>query len=201
MESIKDIFKRGIIKENATFVMFLGLCPTLATTNSLANAIGMGVSVVIVLSLSNTIISLVKSIVPSNIRIPFYITIIATLVTILQIILSVIAPTIYDSLGIYLPLIVVNCIVLGRAEAYASENKVSASFFDGLAVGLGFLGALSLLGAFRELIGTGAIELLNIRMFDANNALAIIVQPAGAFLMFGILAWIINTIKSKKGVK
>lgn len=201
MESIKQIMKRGIFTENSTFVMFLGLCPTLATTNNLTNALGMGVSVLIVLTLSNTIISMVRKIVPDNIRIPFYITIIATLVTILQVALSISLPSIYDSLGIYLPLIVVNCIVLGRAESFASKNDVGSSLFDGIAVGLGFMFALALLGSFRELVGTGAIELINIRLFSSENALSIITQPAGAFLMFGILAWVINTVKNKREVK
>ncbi len=201
MESIKEIFKRGIIKENATFVMFLGLCPTLATTNTFTNAIGMGTSVIIVLALSNTVIATLKKLVPENIRIPFYITVIATIVTVLQIILSIVLPTLYESLGIYLPLIVVNCIVLGRAEAYASQNSVKSSFFDGLAVGLGFLLALSIIGFTRELFGTGIVSLLNFRLFSSDEAMSILVQPAGAFLMFGILAWIINTIKAKKEAK
>lgn len=199
MESIKDIFKRGIITENATFVMFLGLCPTLATTNNFTNALGMGISVLIVLTLSNVAIAMIKSIVPENIRIPIYITIIATLVTLLQVVLSLTLPALYKSLGIYLPLIVVNCIVLGRAEAYASKNSIKSSFFDGIAVGLGFMFALALIGFTRELFGTGAVALLNFRILSAETAMGIIVQPAGAFLIFGLLAWIINTVKNKKG--
>lgn len=201
MESTKQIFIRGIFKENTTFVMFLGLCPTLATTNNLTNALGMGISVLIVLSLSNTIISIFRKIVPNEIRIPFYITIIATIVTLLQIVLSIAIPSIYESLGIYLPLIVVNCIVLGRAESFASKNNSFQSLLDGVAVGIGFLLALALLGTFRELVGTGAVSLLNVRLFSQESALAIITQPAGAFLMFGILAWIINTVKAKKEAK
>ncbi len=193
-----DIFKRGIFKENPIFVLFLGLCPTLATSNNLSNAIGMGISVVIVLSISNTIIALLRKIVPENIRIPFYITVIATIVTILQIVLSIVMPSIYESLGIYLPLIVVNCIVLGRAEAFAAHNNVKNSFLDGLAVGIGFLLALSLIGFFRELLGTGQVALLNFRILDEDLAMSILTKPAGAFLVFGLLAWIINTVKSKK---
>ncbi len=198
---MKDIFKRGIFKENPTFVLFLGLCPTLATTNNFTNAIGMGVSVVIVLTLSNTIISLLKSFVPENIRIPFYITVIASIVTILQINLSIVAPSIYESLGIYLPLIVVNCIVLGRAEAFASQNSVTDSLLDGLAVGIGFLLALSLIGFSRELLGTGQVALLRFRILSEEQAMSILTQPAGAFLVFGLLAWGINTVKSKKEAK
>ncbi len=198
MENIKSIFKRGIISENATFVMFLGLCPTLATTNNFTNAIGMGVSVLIVLTISNMIISILKNLVPENIRIPIYITIIATVVTLLQIILSLTLPTLYKSLGIYLPLIVVNCIVLGRAESYASQNSVKNSVLDGISVGLGFMLALALIGFTRELLGTGAVEVLNFRVLSTENAMAILTQPAGAFLVFGLLAWVINTVKSKK---
>lgn len=201
MESFKSIMHRGIIKENPTFVLFLGLCPTLATTNSFTNAIGMGTSVLIVLVLSNTIISLIKNFVPNNIRIPIYITVIATLVTLLQIVLSIFLPALYDSLGIYLPLIVVNCIVLGRAEAYASQNPVKQSLYDGLATGLGFLFALAIIGFFRELLGTGSVSLLHFSILGPDEAMAILVQPSGAFLIFGMLAWIANTVKSKKGVK
>lgn len=198
MENFASIMKRGIITENATFVMFLGLCPTLATTNSFSNALGMGVSVLIVLAFSNTIISTLKKLVPVNIRIPFYITVIATIVTLLQIALSIFLPNLYSNLGIYLPLIVVNCIVLGRAEAYAAQNSIKNSFYDGIAVGLGFLIALSIIGFTRELLGTGQVALINFRILGSEEAMAILVQPAGAFLVFGILAWIINTLKSNK---
>ncbi len=186
---------RGIIKENPTFVLFLGMCPTLALTNNLTNAIGMGASVVIVLAITNTLISLIRKIIPGDIRIPVYITVIASVVTVLGMLMEAFLPALFESLGIYLPLIVVNCIILGRAEAFASENGVMDSFIDGIASGLGFLLGLTVLGFFRELIGTGAVELLNFRIMDANHAPVIFVESSGAFLMFGLIAWMVNTIK------
>ncbi|QEN03184.1 RnfABCDGE type electron transport complex subunit E [Thiospirochaeta perfilievii] len=189
---------RGIVKENPTFVLFLGMCPTLALTNNLSNAIGMGVSVVVVLSITNTLISLIRKIIPGDIRIPVYITVIASVVTVLGMLMEAYLPALFESLGIYLPLIVVNCIILGRAEAFASTNGVMDSFMDGIASGLGFLLGLSTLAFFRELIGTGAVELLNFRIIDAAHAPVIFVQSSGAFLMFGFIAWMINTIKLKK---
>ena len=192
---------RGIIKENPTFVLFLGLCPTLALTNNLSNAMGMGLSVVIVLAITNTFISLVRKWVPADIRIPVFITIIASVVTVLGMLMEAYIPALYESLGIYLPLIVVNCIILGRAESFASENGVMDSFVDGIASGTGFLVGLSVLGFTRELLGTGAVELLHFRLLDASHAPSIFVQSSGAFLMFGLIAWVINTIKDKKEMK
>lgn len=192
---------RGIIKENPTFVLFLGLCPTLALTNNLSNAIGMGISVVVVLAITNSIISLVRKVIPSDIRIPVYITIIASVVTVLGMVMEAYLPTLFESLGIYLPLIVVNCIILGRAESFASENGVMDSFVDGIASGVGFLLGLSALGFTRELIGTGAVELIGFRLIDANHAPTIFVESSGAFLMFGLIAWGINTVKLNKEQK
>lgn len=189
---------RGIIKENPTFVLFLGMCPTLALTNNLTNAIGMGASVVIVLAITNTLISLIRKIIPGDIRIPVYITVIASVVTVLGMLMEAFLPALFESLGIYLPLIVVNCIILGRAEAFASENGVMDSFIDGIASGLGFLLGLTALGFTRELIGTGAVELLKFRIIDANHAPVIFVESSGAFLMFGLIAWMVNTIKLNK---
>jgi len=189
---------RGIIKENPTFVLFLGLCPTLALTNNLSNAVGMGLSVVVVLVITNTIISMVRKVIPADIRIPVFITIIASVVTVLGMVMEAYMPALFESLGIYLPLIVVNCIILGRAESFASENGVLDSFVDGIASGLGFLVGLSILGFARELIGTGAVELLSFRIIDAKHAPTIFVESSGAFLMFGLLAWIMNTIKDNK---
>jgi electron transport complex protein RnfE len=154
----KTIFKNGMFKENATFVSFLGMCPTLATTGSVSSAVGMGLATLIVLVLSNFFISLIKTITPAEIRIPVYVIVIATLVKVIQILLQAYVPSVYSSLGVYLPLIVVNCIVLGRAEAFASKNSVGKSLLDGIAVGLGFLGGLTLLGLVREVVGTGAIS-------------------------------------------
>lgn len=195
MKSYKKDLYRGIIKENPTFVLFLGMCPTLALTNNLTNAIGMGVSVVVVLAITNTLISLIRKMIPGDIRIPVYITVIASVVTVIGMLMEAYLPTLFESLGIYLPLIVVNCIILGRAEAFASENGVFDSFIDGVASGTGFLLGLSTLAFFRELIGSGSIELLNVRLLDANHAPAIFIQSSGAFLMFGLIAWAINTRK------
>lgn len=189
-----DMF-RGIVKENPTFVLFLGMCPTLALTNNLTNAIGMGVSVVVVLAITNTLISLIRKIIPGDIRIPVYITVIASVVTVLGMLMEAYIPALFESLGIYLPLIVVNCIILGRAEAFASDHGVLDSFMDGIASGTGFLLGLSILAFFRELIGTGAVEMLHFRIIDANHAPVIFVESSGAFLMFGLIAWMINTLK------
>lgn len=191
-------FYRGIIKENPTFVLFLGMCPTLALTNNLTNAIGMGVSVVVVLGITNTLISMIRKLIPGDIRIPVYITVIASVVTVIGMLMEAYLPALFESLGIYLPLIVVNCIILGRAESFASENKVFDSFIDGISSGLGFLLGLSTLAFFRELIGSGAVELLRFRLIDANHAPAIFIQSSGAFLMFGLIAWTVNTIKLNK---
>lgn len=192
---------RGIIKENPTFVLFLGLCPTLALTNNLSNAVGMGASVVVVLAITNSIISLIRKLIPSDIRIPVFITVIASVVTILSMVMEAFLPSLFESLGIYLPLIVVNCIILGRAESFASENGVMDSFVDGIASGLGFLVGLSALGFTRELIGTGQVDMLRFRLIDANHAPTIFVESSGAFLMFGLIAWMINTNKLNKEQK
>lgn len=198
MKNYSSEMVRGIIKENPTFVLFLGMCPTLALTNNLTNAIGMGISVVVVLAITNTLISLIRKIIPDDIRIPVYITVIASVVTVLGMLMEAYLPALFESLGIYLPLIVVNCIILGRAEAFACNNEVMDSFMDGISSGLGFLLGLSTLAFFRELIGTGAIELLKFRLIDANHAPVIFVESSGAFLMFGLIAWMINTLKINK---
>jgi len=192
---------RGIIKDNPTFVLFLGLCPTLALTNNLTNAVGMGLSVVVVLAITNALISMVRKIVPADIRIPVYITIIASVVTVMGMLMEAYMPALFESMGIYFPLIVVNCIILGRAESFAAENGVVDSFFDGVSSGLGFLLGLSVLGFSRELIGTGAVDMLKFRILDANHAPTIFVESSGAFLMFGLIAWMMNTIKLNKEKK
>ena len=197
MKNLKERFRISLIDENPTFVSFLALCPTLGTTNSLSNAIGMGVSVLIVLVLSNSIIAAIKSYIPHNIRIPVYITIIATLVTIIQMLMETFIPSLYSTLGIFLPLIVVNCIILGRAEAYASKNNVKNSAIDGLTTGFAFLISLCVIGVARELIGTGSIELLNLTLWEPEQAISIFSQGSGAFLMFGLLAWAFNEFKVK----
>lgn len=189
---------KGLIKENPTFVLVLGMCPTLGTTTSLANGLGMGVSVLFVLIITNSVIALIRKIVPPEIRIPVYITVIALVVTLIEWTVQALAPDLYDSLGIYLPLIVVNCIILGRAEAYASENTIKDSFFDGMGMGLGFTLGLSTLGFFRELLGTGSVELLGFTLFDSYIAASFFIDAPGAFLMLGLIIGVINTVRIKK---
>lgn len=186
---------KGMFKENPTFVLVLGMCPTLGTTTSLNTALGMGLSVLFVLLLTNTIIASIRKIVPSDIRIPVYIVVIALVVTLIEWILNAYFNDLYNSLGIFLPLIVVNCIILGRAEAFASENTIFDSFFDGMGMGLGFTLGLSTLGFTRELLGTGQVQLLGFKLFESNAAASFLVQPAGAFLTLGMLIGIINTIR------
>lgn len=192
---------KGVFKENPTFVLVLGMCPTLGVTTSLSNAIGMGLSVLFVLILTNASISLIRNIVPEEIRIPVYITVIALVVTLIEWLLNAFVPSLYDALGIYLPLIVVNCIILGRAEAYASDNTIFDSVFDGIGMGLGFTLGLSTLAFFRELLGTGGVELLNFQIFDLSKAASFFIQPAGGFLMLGLIIGVINTIRLNKEKK
>jgi len=192
---------KGLIKENPTFVLILGMCPTLGVTTSLENGLGMGLSVLFVLILTNISISLIRNIVPNEIRIPVYIVVIALVVTMLEWILQAKFITLYNSLGIFLPLIVVNCIILGRAEAYASDNTVFDSIFDAIGMGLGFTLGLSTLSFVRELLGTGSVQLLGFTLFDSNVAATFLVQPAGAFLTLGLIVGIINTIKVDKAKK
>jgi len=192
---------KGLIKENPTFVLILGMCPTLGVTTSLENGLGMGLSVLFVLILTNTLISLIRKIVPADIRIPVYIVVIALVVTLLEWLLHAFIPNLYEALGIFLPLIVVNCIILGRAEAYASDNTILDSIFDAIGMGLGFTLGLSTLSFVRELLGTGSVNLLGFTLFDANVAASFLVQPAGAFLTLGLIIGIINTIKVGKQKK
>ncbi len=191
----KQNILKGLIKENPTFVLVLGMCPTLGVTTSLENGLGMGLSVLFVLMLTNAVIASIRKIVPDEIRIPVYIVVIALVVTLLEWFLNAFIPSLYDALGIFLPLIVVNCIVLGRAEAYASDNTVVDSIFDGMGMGLGFTLGLSTLAFTRELLGTGSVQLLGFTLFDANSAATFLVQPAGAFLTLGLLIGIINTVR------
>ena len=189
---------KGVFKENPTFVLVLGMCPTLGTTTSLENALGMGLSVVFVLVLTNAFIASIRKIVPNEIRIPVYIVWIALVVTLVQWLMNALLPDLYANLGIYLPLIVVNCIVLGRAEAYASDNTVIDSAFDGLGMGLGFTLGLSTLGFVRELLGTGRISLFDIQFFETSLGASFLVEPPGAFLILGLLIGIINTVRLDK---
>lgn len=188
----------GIIKENPTFVQTLGMCPTLAVTTSAINGCGMGLATTAVLVLSNAFISMLRKIIPDRVRVPAYIVIVASLVTIIQFLMEGYVPSLNSALGIYIPLIVVNCIILGRAEAYASKNPVLPSFFDGLGMGLGFTIALTILGMFRELIGAGTIFGFEIPLIS-EQPVSIMVLAPGAFFVLSCLVAIQNKVKSKKG--
>lgn len=194
MSKIKIILN-GIIKENPTFVLLLGMCPTLGTTTSAMNGMGMGLSTMFVLICSNVVISSVKDIIPDKVRIPAFVAIIAAFVSILELCMKAYVPALYESLGLFIPLIVVNCILLGRAEAFAAKNSPADSFFDGLGIGLGFTGALTLLGAVREFLGSGAV--FNISIFPDNYGSLIFILAPGAFIALGFLIAIINKLKTK----
>ena len=185
----------GLIKENPTFVLMLGMCPTLGTTTSALNGMSMGLATTFVLICSNVAISLLKNLIPDQIRIPGFIVVIATFVTIIHMAMEAYLPALYDSLGLFIPLIVVNCIVLGRAEAFAAKNNPFASLCDGLGIGLGFTFGLTLLGIVRELLGTGA--LFSLRVFPEEYGVLIFVLAPGAFITLGYLIAIINKIKVK----
>ena len=195
----------GLIKENPTFVLTLGMCPTLAVTTSAINGIGMGLSSTVVLVMSNLMISLLRKIIPDGVRMPAFIVIVASFVTMVQFLMQGYLPSLYDSLGIYIPLIVVNCIILGRAEAYASKNPVLPSAFDGLGMGLGFTCAITILGAVRELIGAGTIlstgssALVTIPESVYTPASIFILAP-GAFFVLAMCIAIMNKIKAKHGM-
>lgn len=188
-------FTKGIIKENPVLCLVLGTCPTLAVTTSAFNAIGMGVAATVVLMCSNAVISMLRKVIPDKVRIPAYITIIAGFVTIVQMIVKAYSPAINDSLGIFLPLIVVNCIILGRAEMYASKNPVLPSVLDGLGMGIGFTAALLCMGIIRELLGAGTI--FSIQVLPVQ--ILIFILPPGGFFVFGILIAIANKLNAKKG--
>ncbi len=199
----KELIK-GVILSNPVFVLALGLCPTLAITNSLTNAIGMSAGVIFVLLCSNIIISIIRKATPPLVRIPVFIVVIATFVTILSLVFEAYLPPLYESLGIYLPLIVVNCIILGRAEAFASKNPVLLSIADGLGIGLGFTTALIIISFIREILGTGGLVVFGKELFKlpglSSYPLSIFVSPPGAFLVIGIilaLLRLLGVIKSE----
>ncbi len=192
MNNIKVLWN-GIVRENPTFVLLLGMCPTLGTTSSALNGMSMGLATMAVLVFSNLIISLIKNLIPDMVRIPSFIVVIASLVTILQMLIKAFAPEIDKSLGLFIPLIVVNCIILGRAEAFAAKNGPVSSVMDGIGMGLGFTLALTLLGATRELLGTGKI--FSFTMFPENYGALVFVLAPGAFICLGYLIAIINRIK------
>lgn len=198
MSNYLEMQKSGLIENNPTFVQFLGLCPTLAVTVLVSGALLMGISVTIVLIFSNMFVAIFKNYIPDAVRIPIYTTIIATLVTMIIIILETFAPAMYTQLGIYLPLIVVNCLVLGRAEAFASKNKVGISMIDGLVTGVAFTVSLTVIAFIRELLGTGGIKMLHISIMQPSEAAFIFQTGAGAFFTLGLLAWIFNSWKTKR---
>ena len=185
----------GLIKENPTFVLILGMCPTLGTTTSAINGMGMGLATMAVLMCTNTVISALKNLIPDQVRIPSYIVVIAAFVTIVQMCMQAYMPDLYATLGLFIPLIVVNCIVLGRAEAFAAKNNPLASFMDGVGIGLGFTGALTIIGAIRELLGTGCIFGFN--LYPERFGILVFVLAPGAFLTLGYLIAIINKIRAK----
>lgn len=191
MNQIKN-FTKGFIKENPVFILLLGLCPTLGVTTSAFNGLGMGLATTFVLVMSNLVVSLVKDFIPDKVRIPSFIVIIASFVTIVELTMQAYTPALFDALGLFIPLIVVNCIVLGRAEAFASKNNVGSSIIDGLGMGLGFAFALTLLGAVRELLGSGAI--FGFKLIEGDLMLVFVLAP-GAFIALGYLIAIINRFK------
>lgn len=191
-----DIIKNGIITENPIFVLLLGMCPTLATTSSATNGLAMGLATTFVLICSNSVISLIKSLIPDMVRIPAYIVVIAGFVTVVQMVMQAYMPGLYASLGLFIPLIVVNCVVLGRAEAVAAKNNLLHSALDGVGIGLGFTLALTLLGMVREFLGTGSFFSLSV-FPESYGALLFILAP-GAFIVLGYLIALSNVIKAKK---
>lgn len=199
--SAVERLKNGIITENPTFVLTLGMCPTLAVTTSAVNGLGMGLTTMAVLALSNMFISMLRKVIPDKVRIPAFIVVIASFVTVVELLLEAYLPSIYDALGLYIPLIVVNCIILGRAEAYASKNGVVSSLFDGVGMGLGFTLALTIIGAVRELLGAGQVFGINV-MPQSYVPCSIFVLAPGAFFVLAALTATQNKIKragEKKG--
>ena len=201
MNSAGERLYNGIIKENPTFVMMLGMCPTLAVTTSAMNGLGMGLTTMVILALSNLIISMLRKVIPDDVRVPAFIVIVASFVTIVQFLLQAYIPTLNESLGLYIPLIVVNCIILGRAEAYASKNPMIASLFDGIGMGLGFTIGLTSIGIVRELIGSGKI--FGAAVLPASyEPVSIFVMAPGAFFVLALLTGLQNKVKlnmAKKG--
>ena len=196
MSFIKELTK-GIIKENPTFVIVLGMCPTLATSTSVNNAVGMGVAATFVLVCSNIMISLIKNITPDKIRIPVYVVVIAAFVSVVDMAMAAFIPDLHKSLGLFIPLIVVNCIILGRAEAFANKNNVLNSMADGIGMGLGFPLSLSVMATFREILGNGTWAGMRVMPHSYNPMLIAILAP-GAFFTLGLLMATINLLKGRK---
>ena len=194
--SLKSVFLNGLVTENPTFRLVLGTCPTMAVTTSAINGIGMGAAATFVLIGSNVVISLLRNFIPDKIRIPSFIVVICTFVTMIQMIMQAFLPSLYESLGIFIPLIVVNCIILARAEAFASKNAVGLSAMDGLGMGLGFTIAITIIGSIRELIGNGT--LFGMQVFGASyQPMLLIILPAGGFIVFGLLLGLVNVLTAR----
>lgn len=193
MDQMKN-FTKGFFKENPVFVMLLGTCPTLAVTNSAINGLGMGLATTFVLVMANLVISLIKNVVPNKVRIPIFIVVIASFVTIVDLVMAGYAPALHAQLGIFIPLIVVNCIVLGRAEAFASRNDIFSSIIDGLGMGLGFAMALTILGSIREILGNYSIFGYK---FIPTDGILVFILPPGAFIVLGFLIALINKLTKR----
>jgi electron transport complex protein RnfE len=203
-KSLTEVFTTGLFKQNPTFVQFLGMCPTLAVTKSVESALGMGAGVIFVLVVSNFAISLIRNFVPREVRIPIYIVIIASLVTVLEMFMKAFVPDLASSLGTFLSLIVVNCLILGRAEAFASKNKPIPSILDGLGMALGFTGGITFIAFFRELLGAGSITIwgnIAVELIPEQFQVSLLVQSAGAFLVFGILVSQVNKFRMRRAEK
>ena len=191
MSKVKN-FTKGLIKENPVFVLLLGMCPTLGVTTTAENGLGMGLATTFVLVMANIVVSMVKNAIPDKVRIPAFIIIIASFVTVVELTMQAFLPSLFDSLGLFIPLIVVNCIVLGRAEAFASKNNVIDSAIDGLGMGIGFSLALTVLGAARELLGSGKI--FGMQIFDSSYGMLVFILAPGAFIVLAYLISIVNKL-------
>lgn len=200
MTTLAQEFTRGIVKENPIFRLILGMCPTLAVSTTVINSLGMGISVIVVLLCSNIVISAVRNLIPAKVRIPAYIMIIATFVTLVEMVLNAFAPELFEALGIFIPLIVVNCIILGRAEAFARKNTVGRSIIDALGIGIGYTVSLTILGVIRELFGAGSILGYPIMgtVFEPMGVLAV---APGAFITLGILLGLFNYLFKRFGIE
>ena len=190
-----QLITKGILKENPTFVLILGMCPTIGVTSSAINGMGMGVATMAVLIMSNVVISLIKNLIPSKVRIPAYIVVIASFVTIIEMLMKAYVPSLYEALGVFIPLIVVNCIILGRAEAFASKNGAFDSILDGIGIGLGFTASLTVIGAVREILGSGAI--FGVSLGSADYMPLVFVLAPGGFLTLGYLMVLFNKLAKK----
>lgn len=195
MSAFKE-FTKGFVKENPLFVLALGTCPSLAVTTSAINGLGMGMATTFVLTMSNILIAMLKNFIPDKVRIPAFIVIIATFVTIVDLVMKAFVPDLYNALGVFIPLIVVNCIILGRAEAFAQKNNIFTSLLDGLGMGLGFTLAIFVMGSIREILGNGSIFDIKFVSQEASTIL-IFIMPPGAFLTFGYLMLLMNKLKAK----